>query len=84
MVAAPSKLQRPSGDRVLPLLHAHGLSPSDFGPALTQFLGTSSRSVAGHDRWVRFIERKKKNTVANTASAREFAGWCWSLAVAGP
>jgi transposase len=34
-----------------------------------------------HARWVRFIDRKKKNTVANTAIARELAGWCWSLAV---
>ena len=34
-----------------------------------------------HARWVRFIERQKKSTVANTAIARELAGWCWSLAV---
>jgi transposase len=34
-----------------------------------------------HARWVRFIDRKKKNTIANTAIARELAGWCWSLAV---
>jgi transposase len=34
-----------------------------------------------HARWVNFIDRKKKNTVANTAIARELAGWCWSLAV---
>ena len=34
-----------------------------------------------HARWVRFIDRKKKPTVANTAIARELAGWCWSLAV---
>ncbi len=33
-----------------------------------------------HARWIRFIDRKKKNTVANTAIARELAGWCWSLA----
>ena len=26
---------------MLPLLYLHGLSSSDFGPALTQFLGTS-------------------------------------------
>jgi len=32
-------------------------------------------------RWVGFVERKKKSTVANTAIARELAGWCWSLAV---
>jgi transposase len=34
-----------------------------------------------HARWVKFIDRKKKHTVANTAIARELAGWCWSLAV---
>ncbi len=34
-----------------------------------------------HARWVGFIERKKKDTVANAAIARELAGWCWSLAV---
>ena len=33
-----------------------------------------------HARWVRFIDRKKTSTVANTAIARELAGWCWSLA----
>jgi hypothetical protein len=30
---------------------------------------------------VKFIDRKKKPTIANTAIARELAGWCWSLAV---
>ena len=34
-----------------------------------------------HARWVRFIDRKKAHNVANTAIARELAGWCWSLAV---
>jgi transposase len=34
-----------------------------------------------HTRWVKFIDRKKKHNVANTAIARELAGWCWSLAV---
>src|SRR5436190_8657145 len=30
-----------AGAEVLPLLYLHGLSSNDFGPALTQFLGTS-------------------------------------------
>jgi hypothetical protein len=30
---------------------------------------------------VKFIEHRKKNTIANVAIARELAGWCWSLAV---
>jgi transposase len=34
-----------------------------------------------HQRWVRFIDRRKRSTVANIAIARELAGWCWSLAV---
>ncbi|QSR29094.1 hypothetical protein CFI00_00980 [Nocardioides sp. S5] len=28
-----------------------------------------------------YNRRGKKHTVANTAIARELAGWCWSLAV---
>jgi len=34
-----------------------------------------------HQRWVKFIERKKRHQIATTAIARELAGWCWSLAV---
>ena len=34
-----------------------------------------------HARWVNFLERRKKPTIANVAVARELAGWCWSLAV---
>ena len=33
-----------------------------------------------HRRWAAFDARDKKATVANTAIARELAGWCWSLA----
>lgn len=34
-----------------------------------------------HARWAGFDSRKKRPVVANTAIARELAGWCWSLAV---
>jgi transposase len=34
-----------------------------------------------HHRWTVMEARKKRHTVANTAIARELAGWCWSLAV---
>ncbi|GAB7003166.1 IS110-like element ISEc45 family transposase [Nocardioides sp. AN3] len=34
-----------------------------------------------HHRWAVFDARSKKATIANTAIARELAGWCWSLAV---
>ncbi len=34
-----------------------------------------------HRRWESFDARKKRPVVANTAIARELAGWCWSLAV---
>jgi hypothetical protein len=32
-------------------------------------------------RWQNFDARKKRPVVANTAVARELAGWCWSLAI---
>jgi transposase len=34
-----------------------------------------------HTRWVHFDARRKRPVIANTAIARELAGWCWSLAV---
>lgn len=34
-----------------------------------------------HQRWAGFDARHKRAVVANTAVARELAGWCWSLAV---
>ncbi|WP_251454720.1 IS110 family transposase [Microbacterium sp. Marseille-Q6648] len=34
-----------------------------------------------HHRWMVLSAKQKKHTVANTAIARELAGWCWSLAV---
>jgi transposase len=34
-----------------------------------------------HARWANFDARHKMPVVANTAIARELAGWCWSLAV---
>ena len=32
-----------------------------------------------HQRWQAFDQHHKTTTVANTAIARELAGWCWSL-----
>jgi transposase len=34
-----------------------------------------------HTRWAAFDARHKRPVIANTAIARELAGWCWSLAV---
>jgi transposase len=34
-----------------------------------------------HRRWQVLTDHKKRHTVANTAIARELAGWCWSLAI---
>lgn len=34
-----------------------------------------------HARWIKFNEHRKRPVIANTAIARELAGWCWSLAV---
>ena len=33
-----------------------------------------------HRKWEHFDERHKMSVKANTAIARELAGWCWSLA----
>jgi transposase len=33
-----------------------------------------------HRKWEVFDARKKRSVTANTAIARELAGWCWSLA----
>jgi transposase len=37
-----------------------------------------------HQRWVGYLARRKRPTVANIAVARELAGWCWSLASRDP
>ena len=52
----------------------------DLAPAAARIRGDEGNRRL-HDRWVRFIARKKKNTIADVAVARELAGWCWSLAV---
>src|SRR5467141_4394014 len=62
---------------VLPLLYLHGLSSSDFGPALTQFLGTS------HGLSAATITRltKDRQDEATTFNKRSLAGtdyvYCW-------
>jgi transposase len=52
----------------------------DLAPAAARVRGDQGNHRL-HQRWVRFIERRKRHTVANVAIARELAGWCWSLAV---
>jgi transposase len=52
----------------------------DLAPAAARVRGDEGNRRL-HHRWVRFIERRKRNTVADVAIARELAGWCWSLAV---
>ena len=62
---------------VLPLLYLHGLSGSDFGPALTQFLGTS------HGLSAATITRLTKDwqDAATTFNKRSLAAtdyvYCW-------
>jgi putative transposase len=62
---------------VLPLLYLHGLSSSDFGPALTQFLGTS------HGLSAATITRLTKDWQDGTTTfnKRSLAGtdyvYCW-------
>ena len=52
----------------------------DAAPAAARARGDEGNRRL-HQRWVRFLERRKRPTVANVAIARELAGWCWSLAV---
>ena len=52
----------------------------DLAPAAARARGDAGNRRL-HQRWVRFIDRRKRSTVANVAIARELAGWCWSLAV---
>ncbi|MCF7551039.1 IS110 family transposase [Pseudonocardia sp. WMMC193] len=62
---------RPSA--VLRRRHEHA------GPAARDRGERANRRL--HARWVGFDARRKLPVVANTAIARELAGWCWSLAV---
>jgi transposase len=52
----------------------------DLAPAAARARGDQGNRRL-HHRWVKFIDRRKRSTVANVAIARELAGWCWSLAV---
>ena len=67
----------PRAAEVLPLLDLHGLSSSDFGPALMQFLGTS------HGLSAATITRLTKDwqDEATTVNKRSLAGteyvYCW-------
>jgi transposase len=52
----------------------------DLAPAAARVRGDQGNRRL-HQRWVQFLERRKRPTIANVAIAREMAGWCWSLAV---
>jgi transposase len=52
----------------------------DLAPAAARSRGDQGNQRL-HQRWVRFLEHRKRHTVANVAIARELAGWCWSLAI---
>jgi transposase len=52
----------------------------DLAPAPARVRGDEGNRRL-HHRWVTFIDRRKKTTIANVAIARELAGWCWSLAL---
>lgn len=45
------------------------------------------RGQAGNERlhrqWIQFDARRKRPVIANVATARQLAGWCWSLATMG-
>ena len=52
----------------------------DRAPARARLRGQAG-NVRLHRQWINFTTRRKRPVVANTAIARELAGWCWSLAV---
>jgi transposase len=52
----------------------------DLAPAAARVRGDHGNRRL-HQRWVSFIGRRKRHTVATVAVARELAGWCWSLAI---
>jgi transposase len=52
----------------------------DLAPAAARARGDEGNRRL-HRRWVSFIDRRKRSTIADVAIARELAGWCWSLAV---
>ncbi len=54
----------------------------DLAPAAARARGDQGNRRL-HHRWLKFIDRRKKHTIANVAIARELAGWTWSLAVMG-
>ncbi|MFF2489072.1 IS110 family transposase [Microbacterium sp. NPDC058062] len=67
--------------------HKHDYRP---GKTMTDRWAKASAAAAArgdagnrrlHNRWMVLAAKHKKHTVANTAIARELAGWCWSLAV---
>lgn len=52
----------------------------DLAPAAARVRGDEGNRRL-HTRWVKYLQRRKKNSIANVAIARELAGWCWSLAI---
>lgn len=52
----------------------------DLAPAVARARGDEGNRGL-HHRWFTFIDRRKRDTVANLAIARELAGWGWCLAV---
>jgi transposase len=68
--------------------HRARYQPSSLGMRRRWDLASPAARHRGHagnqrlnTRWQGFDARSKKSVVANTAIARELAGWCWSLAV---
>jgi transposase len=51
----------------------------DQAPAAARTRGHAGNQRL-HQQWLKYTQRNKKHTIANTAIARELAGWCWSLA----
>jgi transposase len=79
-----------AGHRLSKLLLRHGIvyhggaawtgKHDTWLPAAARIRGDQGNQRL-HHRWVNFIDRRERHTVATVAIARELAGWCWSLAI---
>ena len=63
---------------MLPLLYLHGLSSSDFGPALEQFLGSDAGLSRGHDHPAHdAVARRGAGVQRPIAGRHRTTSTCW-------
>jgi len=82
VILPPWSRKSPRVAEVLPLLYLHGLSSSDFGPALEQFLGSDQGLSAATITWLTTQwqdEARAFNTRSWPARTTSIAGWTASI-----